>query len=198
MFEKYTDKARRTIFFARYEASQYGGDWIEVPHLLLGLLRESAATFEMLGVRPEAVRPAVEAVCKHFAKPKSVSVDLPLSHACRRVLGYAAEESERLSHRHIGPEHLLMGVLRENGPEAVALDGLGIKLEAVRGMFRIPPGEPLSGRQAVEDLLERVPEERLAAAALIVAGLSSAYFTVSGASSDGSFSFTFGTGPAAG
>lgn len=39
MFERYTEKARRVIFFARYEASQYGSSYIETEHLLLGLLR---------------------------------------------------------------------------------------------------------------------------------------------------------------
>ena len=40
MFEKYTEKARRVIFFARYEASQFGSPTIEAEHLLLGLIRE--------------------------------------------------------------------------------------------------------------------------------------------------------------
>lgn len=43
MFERYTEKARRVIFFARYEASQYGSPCIETEHLLLGLLREDKA-----------------------------------------------------------------------------------------------------------------------------------------------------------
>ena len=37
MFERYTEKARRVIFFARYEASQFGSPYIETEHLLLGL-----------------------------------------------------------------------------------------------------------------------------------------------------------------
>jgi ATP-dependent Clp protease ATP-binding subunit ClpA len=40
MFEKYTEKARRVIFFARYEASQFGQPYIETEHLMLGILRE--------------------------------------------------------------------------------------------------------------------------------------------------------------
>ncbi len=43
MFERYTEKARRTIFFARYEASQFGSPYIEVEHLLLGLMRERSS-----------------------------------------------------------------------------------------------------------------------------------------------------------
>ena len=40
MFERYTEKARRVIFFARYEASMFGSSYIETEHVLLGLLRE--------------------------------------------------------------------------------------------------------------------------------------------------------------
>jgi ATP-dependent Clp protease ATP-binding subunit ClpC len=43
MFERYTEKARRVIFFARYEASQFGAPYIETEHLLLGLLQENKA-----------------------------------------------------------------------------------------------------------------------------------------------------------
>jgi ATP-dependent Clp protease ATP-binding subunit ClpC len=43
MFQRYTEKARRVIFFARYEAGQYGSPYIETEHLLLGFLREDRA-----------------------------------------------------------------------------------------------------------------------------------------------------------
>jgi hypothetical protein len=43
MFERYTEKARRVIFFARYEASQFGSLYIETEHMLLGLLRAGKA-----------------------------------------------------------------------------------------------------------------------------------------------------------
>jgi ATP-dependent Clp protease ATP-binding subunit ClpC len=44
MFERYTEKARRTIFFARYEASQFGSPYTETEHVLLGLLREDKSS----------------------------------------------------------------------------------------------------------------------------------------------------------
>jgi len=197
MFEKYTEKARRTIFFARYEASQYGSPYIEVAHLLLGLARESPATFLEVGADREAVGRVIGPLCARSSERISTSVDLPLSHPCKRVLTYAAEESEGMGHRHIGPEHLLLGVLRQNGPEARALAGLGIGLEGVRKAFREGPEEPKDALQSLERLLLQVPVERLAAAAQILAGLSSEYFTVTGASADGPFAFTFGEEPPA-
>ena len=42
MFERFTEQARRVLFFARYEASQAGSTAIATEHLLLGLLREGS------------------------------------------------------------------------------------------------------------------------------------------------------------
>src|SRR5215471_14054192 len=113
MFERYTEKARRVIFFGRYEASQFGSPYIETEHVLLGLLREDKAlTNRFLRSQAEAIRKQIE---DHTTVREKVptSVDLPLSNESKRVLAYAAEEAERLSHKHIGTEHLLLGLLRE-------------------------------------------------------------------------------------
>src|SRR6202047_59932 len=115
MFERYTEKARRVIFFARYEASQFGSPYIETEHLLLGLLREDKALtnrFLRSHASVESIRKQIEGHTT-IREKVSTSVDLPLSNQCKRVLAYAAEEAERLSHRHIGTEHLLLGLLRE-------------------------------------------------------------------------------------
>jgi len=135
MFEKYTEKARRVIFFGRYEASQFGSPYIETEHLLLGLLREDKALTNRFLREPtpvENIRKQIEA--KTVVREKvSTSVDLPLSNENKRVLAYAAEESERLSHRHIGTEHLLLGLLREEGSLAARiLNEHGVRLSAVR------------------------------------------------------------------
>jgi ATP-dependent Clp protease ATP-binding subunit ClpC len=135
MFERYTEKARRVIFFARYEASQFGSPYIETEHLLLGLLREdkaltnrflrSHASIESIRKQIEGRTPAREKV--------STSVELPLSQECKRVLAYAAEEAERLSHKHIGTEHLLLGLLREDKSFAAEiLHDRGLRLSTLR------------------------------------------------------------------
>jgi len=115
MFERYTEKARRVIFFARYEASQFGSPYIETEHLLLGLLREDKALtnrFLRSHASVESIRKQIEAHTT-IREKVSTSVDLPLSNECKRVLAYAAEEAERLGHKHIGTEHLLLGLLRK-------------------------------------------------------------------------------------
>ncbi len=139
MFERYTEKARRTIFFARYEASQFGAPVIEPEHLLLGILREDERLLArfLRGPKPlplrEWLRQEIEGRAPPLRKKISTSVELPLAPETKRVLAYAHEESELLQHRHIGTEHLLLGLLREE--RAVASEVLlaqGLSLHTVR------------------------------------------------------------------
>src|SRR6204780_751595 len=135
MFERYTEKARRVIFFARYEASQFGSPYIETEHLLLGLLREDKALtnrFLRSHASVESIRKQIEGHTT-IREKVSTSVDLPLSNEGKRVLASAAEEAERLSHKHIGTEHLLLGLLREEKCFAAEiLQERGLRLPAVR------------------------------------------------------------------
>lgn len=137
MFERYTEKARRVIFFARYEASQFGSPLIDSEHLLLGILRETAHVTKMLPAgAAQSIRAQIEA--RNPGRPAPVGVDLPLSNAAKRVLAYGAEEAERLNHRHIGSEHLFLGLLREKGCLAAELlEPFGVKLEQVRTTIEV-------------------------------------------------------------
>ena len=79
MFERYTEKARRVIFFARYEASQFGSPYIETEHLLLGLLREDKALtnrFLRSHASVESIRKQIETHTT-IREKVSTSVDLP-------------------------------------------------------------------------------------------------------------------------
>ena len=135
MFERYTEKARCVIFFARYAASQSGSPYIETEHLLLGLLREDKALifrFLRCHASVEFIRKQIEGHTT-IREKVSTSVDLPLSNECKRVLAYAAEEAERLSHKHIGTEHLLLGLLREEKCFAAEiLHERGLRLSTIR------------------------------------------------------------------
>jgi ATP-dependent Clp protease ATP-binding subunit ClpC len=136
MFERYTEKARRVIFFARYEASQFGAPAIEPEHLLLGLMREDKTLTSRFLARAQASLEAIRKEIEGRAPLRekiSTSVELPLAPETKRVLAYAHEESDRLQHRHIGTEHLLLGLLREDRSMAAEiLYERGLKLHAVR------------------------------------------------------------------
>jgi hypothetical protein len=150
VFERYTEKARRTIFFARYEASQFGSPYIESEHLLLGLLREDKALTNLFLRSHAAVESIRRQIESHtlFREKVSTSVDLPLSSECIRVLAYAAEEAERLSHKHIGTEHLWLGLLREEKCFAAAiLRERGLAPEQLREEFaKVSPDDSSFGR----------------------------------------------------
>jgi ATP-dependent Clp protease ATP-binding subunit ClpC len=144
VFERYTEKARRVIFFARYEASQYGSPYIETEHLLLGLLREDKALanrFLRSHGSIESIRKEIEARIT-VRERISTSVEVPLSQECKRILSFAAEEAERLGHKHVGTEHLLLGVLREEKSfGAEILLERGLRLSTVREELGRSAGE---------------------------------------------------------
>ncbi|HXG93904.1 MAG TPA: Clp protease N-terminal domain-containing protein [Blastocatellia bacterium] len=116
MFEKYTEKARRVIFFARYEASMLGTQAIEAEHILLGLLREDKQITEHFFSDPlsaaESIRKEIE-VAFPMRDKVPTSVDLPLSPSAKQTLSLAAQCSDRFGHYHIGTEHLLLGLIKE-------------------------------------------------------------------------------------
>jgi len=144
MFERYSEKARRAVFFARYEASQFGSPSIEAEHLLLGILREDrtlANRFLPLHVASDSIRSQIEA---HIPIRKKIlmSVDLPVSQECKRVLAYGAEESERLKDKFIGTPHLLLGLLREERSfPAQLLLKQGLTLDSVRRQVQMQHSE---------------------------------------------------------
>ena len=190
MFERYTEKARRVIFFARYFASVYGGPQIEIPHLLLAIEREDP---EVLSTICQADPGTLERAMGLSSEPAAsvpASVDMPLSHACKRALAFGAEESERMGLRNITPGHILLGILREDGPEAAILRNLGADLESARLAFR--PSGPVGQRRRAERVLAEVPEDRLEAAFRLLEGLGEECFRAEGFSSTGPFSFRFG------
>ncbi len=136
MFERYTERARRVLFFARYEASQLGSISIETEHLLLGLIREGKGLTSRIFARShlslESIRKEIEGRTV-FREKVSTSVEIPFSAETKRVLQFAAEEADRLLHNYIGTEHLLLGILREErSVAATILMEKGMRLNTVR------------------------------------------------------------------
>lgn len=136
MFERYTEQARRTLFFARYEAFVSASAFIETEHILLGLFRDeqSAAMRALAGVSREAIRQEIESrTARRVRNSLPTSEDLPFSEETERVCHYAEQEAERLLHPSIGPEHLLLGLFREEGGlAATILREAGLRLAGVR------------------------------------------------------------------
>jgi uncharacterized protein (TIGR02246 family) len=186
MFERYTEKARRAVFSARYEASQCGSPRIETEHLLLGLFREDKALADGLlheRAAVQTIRKEIESQIK-INKRISTSVEVPLTPECIHILHFAAEEADLLNLTFVGTEHLLLGILREDKCKAARIlhaDGLDLaamKLElARRGATEI---NLLHGPASVEVKIGQVLEQLVDALAARDAKKLSSFFQEKG------------------
>jgi ATP-dependent Clp protease ATP-binding subunit ClpA len=139
MFERYSGRARRVLFFARYELSAHGGTIIEPAHILLGLLRDPPEGIQTLlsngNVPIDELRLQMEESVTGGAHIRT-SAEVPFGTAAKRALTFVEEEADRLRYTRVEPEHLLLGLLRENDSSAAsALRTHGITLDAVREHF---------------------------------------------------------------
>jgi ATP-dependent Clp protease ATP-binding subunit ClpC len=136
MFERFTESARRVLFWARYEVSQLGGSTIETGHVLLGLVREDKGIVaHVLSASHVSAAELREEIRRRLAAPEkiSTSVEMPFSAETKRVLELAADEADRMAHAAIGQEHLLVGLLREEQSLAAKmLNSRGLSLEGAR------------------------------------------------------------------
>ena len=136
MFERYTEAARRALFFARYEAARLGCISSEAEHLLLGLMREpkgvTGRIFAQAHVPLEGIRKEIESRTT-FREKIATSIEIPFSAETKRILNRAAAEADRLLHNDINTEHLLLGILcEERSVAASLLAKKGMRLDAVR------------------------------------------------------------------
>ncbi|MFQ5878253.1 MAG: ATP-dependent Clp protease ATP-binding subunit [Acidobacteriota bacterium] len=136
MFEKYTEKAKKVLFLARYEASQMGSRVIGSEHLLLGLIKEGddlvRDLFARSSVNLELLRAELEARGPSGEK-QAAPIEIPFSEETKKILACAEEEAERLLHPYVGDEHILLGLLRvEDSAAGRILAEKGMRLYALR------------------------------------------------------------------
>jgi ATP-dependent Clp protease ATP-binding subunit ClpC len=139
VFERFTETARKSVFFARYEASAAGTSEIEAPHLLLGILRADAALAQLVGP-PDRIEQLRQRIFEEPSQKANVplNADLPLSHDAKRALSHAAEQAEKLQDKYITAEHLLLGLVYEkDSPVAVLMREMGVSMKKLR--VPVPP-----------------------------------------------------------
>src|SRR5947209_8086274 len=135
MWQRFTERARRVVFFAQEEAGRLREQYVSTEHLLLGLVRENdsvcARVLDRMGVSMGRIRSEVERqVARGDARP---TADMQLTPRARRVIDLAYDEARQLSNNYIGTEHLLLGLIREGeGLAGRVLISLGIELERAR------------------------------------------------------------------
>ncbi len=142
MFERFTETARRALFFSRYETTELGGDAIEPEHLLLGLVRTDRGplprVFALANMSYSQVRAEIQSRWGERQHPAQ-RVEIPFSGQTKRILQYTAEEADRADHKQIDTGHLLLGVLREEHSFATEmLNRHGISLRQARELIATP------------------------------------------------------------
>jgi len=135
MWQRFTERARKVVFYAQEEAQKFGEGYVSTEHLLLGLVRESdsvaARVLEKLGVNLNRIKAEVE---KQLPRGDSrASQDMTLTPRAKRVIDLAYDEARNLNNNYIGTEHLLLGLIREgDGLAGRVLAKLGVELEKAR------------------------------------------------------------------
>jgi len=135
MWQRFTERTRRVIFFAQEEAARLGENYVGTEHLLLGLVREkdsvAARILERLGVNLGRVRQEIE---RQVSRGDGrLGQEMQLTPRAKRVIDLAYEEARQLNNNYIGTEHLLLGLVRESeGIAGRVLARLGVDLERCR------------------------------------------------------------------
>ena len=134
MFDRFTDGARQVVVLAQDQARKGNHNFIGTDDLLLGLIEEgegvAAKALESLGVSLAAVRQqAAEMIGQGQDSPPE---HIPFTPRAKQVLELAQQESRVLGHSYVGTEHILLGLIREDGVAARVLVKLGVDMDRAR------------------------------------------------------------------
>jgi ATP-dependent Clp protease ATP-binding subunit ClpC len=141
MFERFTEGARKTVVLAHEESRRFNHPYVGTEHLLLGLIRGggSEANFVSFaatvlgeqGITLDAARKEVEEV---VGLGEEVDYEVPFTPRVKKAFELALREALQLHHNYIGTEHLLLGLLRQDGSAAdrVLMGGLGVSRDHLR------------------------------------------------------------------
>ncbi|MDR3708948.1 MAG: ATP-dependent Clp protease ATP-binding subunit [Capsulimonadaceae bacterium] len=135
MWQRFTERARKVVFYAQEEAGRLGENYVSTEHILLGLVRENdsvaARILDRLGVSLGRIRSEIERqVTRGDGR---LGQDMQLTPRAKRVIDLAYDEARQLNNNYIGTEHLLLGLIRENeGLAGRVLSKLGVDLERTR------------------------------------------------------------------
>jgi ATP-dependent Clp protease ATP-binding subunit ClpA len=117
MFERFTERARQVVVLAQDEARTLKHNYIDTEHILLGLLREqeglAARVLDSLDITVEEVRAQVVRIVGQGDDDLTAG-QIPFTPRTKKVLELALREALSLGHNHIGTEHILLGLVREN------------------------------------------------------------------------------------
>ncbi|HEY3328508.1 MAG TPA: Clp protease N-terminal domain-containing protein [Capsulimonadaceae bacterium] len=135
MWQRFTERARKVIFYAQEEAQRLGENYVSTEHMLLGLVRENdsvaAKLLDEMGVSLGRIRSEIERIVTRG--DGRLGQDMLLTPRAKRVIDLAYDEARQLDNEYIGTEHLLLGLVREGeGLAGRVLNKLKVSLERTR------------------------------------------------------------------
>lgn len=156
MHGRFTERAQKVLVFAREEAKSVNYPHIGTEHLLLGLIREgesiAAKVLSALGIDADKVSEAVSQMVE--ASSEQTPAEPALTARAKKVLELSLDEARRMGNNYVGPEHLLLGLVREGeGVAARILNSTGADYRRLRTMVahlqggQTPPEEQAQGKE---------------------------------------------------
>jgi len=152
VFDRFSDRARKTLGLARQVAQRYNHDYIGTEHILLGLLVEDTGSaigaLDHLGIDRRALSQAVDSRIESGIAMVTMG-QLPFTPRAKRVLELAYEECTELGHESIGAGHLLLGLVREqDGIAGRVLEDAGVRIDELRDFVASSPESGVTQRRA--------------------------------------------------
>ena len=162
MWQRFTERARKVVFYAQEEAGKLGENYVSTEHLLLGLVRENdsvaARILDRLDVAPARIRSDIE---RQVSRGDGrLGQDMQLTPRAKRVIDLAYDEARLLNNNYIGTEHLLLGMIREGeGLAGRILTNLGVDLDRTRHEVKHLQEKKEDPPAKADDLLEIVNKD---------------------------------------
>lgn len=145
MWQRFTERARKVVFYAQEEAAKFGEGYVSTEHLLLGLIKEPSpsvqAVLSVMGVTPARIRAEVERQLPRGDSRKSQ--DMTLTPRAKRVIDLAYDETKYDDAQYLHDYHILLGLIREG-------DGLAGRVLAKLGFELIKCREFIAGASEAE------------------------------------------------
>ena len=162
MPKRFTENAQKIILIAQEEAKRLNHDYVGTEHILLGLAAIDGTVSNKiltgLGVTFRKVRLEIEKMVG-IGDTIMLLGEIPFTPRAKKVLEFSVEESQLLGTQHIGTEHILLGLIREEeGMACKILENLGLNLTHVRDSILNYIGDAEPG-DLTEDLSADNPEE---------------------------------------
>ena len=136
MFGRFTERAQKVLLLAQEEAQYFDHGYVGTEHILLGIIKEGEGSaskiLQGMGATLDKVRQQVEGI-EGRGTPSIYQTEIALTPRTKRLLELSVMEARNLGHNYVGPEHMLLGLVREGeGVASAVIRSIGIDIAKLR------------------------------------------------------------------